>query len=210
MQLGMSHSVGKGFLKSLHYFSNIVYALFYKMNIHKFNKFSPSENLKMLYYAIYYFVNPSAAKHMRKSSKLTPDFGVIERVASAAETTIANFFYRLTLSYIKVNHQRYVNILDQKDSHLYHEREVRANEKSKRHIIYVEYTKLRILSNKHLNYNLNEKGTIQSVLDKGFDFLGLNFSSKTEEVPKRNLIIHVHGGGFFATTTESHLGYLIK
>jgi len=175
--------------------------LFYKMNIHKFNRFSPTDNFRMIYYAIYYMFRPSEAKHMRKSSKLAPDMGVIERIASAAETTIANIFFRLTLNYIKVNHQRYINIQDDKDNHLYDKYEVRVPEE--------KFTKLRILSTKPLKYNLNEKSTIQTVIDRGFDFLGLNFKT-IEDIPEKNLIIHIHGGGFFATSTESHLGYLIN
>jgi len=131
--------------------------------------------------------------------------GVIERVASSVETTLGNFFYQFTLNYIKVNHQRYVNIMDDKDTHLYDRRQVRGCEN--------KFTKLRILSNKKMNYNpVAEKGVVETMLDKSFDFLGLSLTKPKKEIvmPSRNLIIHVHGGGFFATSTESHLGYLIN
>jgi len=106
--------------------------------------------------------------------------------------------------YIKVNHQRYINNIDAKDTYLYDRRQVRGYEKN--------FTKLRILSNKPMKYNSGEKGVVQTVLDKSFDFLGLALTKvvNKDEIVSRNLIIHVHGGGFFATTTESHLGYLIN
>ena len=72
-------SVGKLFNKSLYFFTDVTYALFYKMNIDKFNMYNPMETLKMCYYAMYYFMNPRVAKHLRKSYKLTPNMAVIER-----------------------------------------------------------------------------------------------------------------------------------
>jgi hypothetical protein len=43
------------------------------------------------------------------------------------ETLIVNFFYRFTLNSIKVNHQKFINIHNEKDDKLYEKREIKAN-----------------------------------------------------------------------------------
>ena len=71
--------MGKTFSKSMYFLTNLTYALFYKINIDKFNKFSPFDNIKLMFYAVYYLLNPKIAKHFRKSHTLTPNMGIIER-----------------------------------------------------------------------------------------------------------------------------------
>ena len=72
----------------------------------------------------------------------------------------------------------------------------------------LDHTMIRILSVKKLNYNFDSSA---SIIGKNLNFLGLSLNfSKKEELQSYNLLIHVHGGGFFSQTSESHLGYLIK
>jgi len=40
------------------------------------------------------------------------------------------------------------------------------------------------------------------------NFFGLKIKIKDNQIPKMNLIFHVHGGGFFAQTSKSHMSYL--
>ena len=67
---------------------------------------------------------------------------------------------------------------------------------------------IRVLSNKKLNYNFNNSS---NSIERTLSFLGLSISfDKKQVLQSYNLLIHVHGGGFFAQTSASHLGYLIK
>jgi phage replication-related protein YjqB (UPF0714/DUF867 family) len=71
---------------------------------------------------------------------------------------------------------------------------------------------LRILSTKSLKYNWKPRAYENTNrLERSLTYLGLSLNViKKEELRSVNLVIHVHGGGFFAQSTESHLGYLIK
>ncbi len=75
-----------------------------------------------------------------------------------------------------------------------------------------EFTLLRILSTKNLCYNFKYETLNRTTsLDKTLNYFGLSLNfSKKEEIKSYNLIVHVHGGGFFSQSTESHLGYLVK
>jgi hypothetical protein len=76
----------------------------------------------------------------------------------------------------------------------------------------LDFTLLRILSTKNLCYNFKYSTFNQNTpLDKTLNYFGLSLNfSKKEDIKSYNLIVHVHGGGFFSQSTESHLGYLVK
>ena len=72
----------------------------------------------------------------------------------------------------------------------------------------LDYTMIRVLSGKKLNYNFIASS---NAFGKSINFFGISINfDKKEELQSHNLLIHVHGGGYFAQTSESHLGYLIK
>lgn len=77
--MATSFNVGKIFSKAMYFSTNLTYALFYKIDIHKFNFYNPGDNLKIIYYAFYYLFNPSISKQTRKRFSLNPNMAIIER-----------------------------------------------------------------------------------------------------------------------------------
>lgn len=70
---------GKMLNKLLYFGTNLNFSLFYKVDIHKFSMYNPLDNLKIIFYSLYYLFNPSVANQMRKRYSLTPNIDVIEK-----------------------------------------------------------------------------------------------------------------------------------
>ena len=128
------------------------------------------------------------------------------------ETNIVNFFYRFTLNSIELNNSKYLNIIRDEDSLLYDFKDIKDNLISKSIYLLQDYMKIRVLSNKKLSYNFKNNEIASSFrLEKTLkNYLGLSLKKCHETLETYNLIIHLHGGGFFSQSSESHLGYLIK
>jgi len=113
------------------------------------------------------------------------------------EHKVLNFFYRLNLESIVQNEVLYINRYDNDDLSILTKKDLIGKE-------FKNYTQFRIISNIKINYS-----EIQNKKQTYFDFFGLKFK-KDEFLPSYNVIFFVHGGGFFAHTSESHLNYLIN
>jgi hypothetical protein len=73
--------------------------------------------------------------------------------------------------------------------------------------------KIRILTNQiiKINYGYQNLMNSRNNANKEINFYGLLLKvSKEYLTPTYNLIIHIHGGGFYTQSSESHLNYLFK
>jgi len=64
--------------KWVKFFSNFTFALFYRTNFHYFVGSDVREWTKLIFYAMYYLLQPGKAKHDRKYFNIFPNIAVIK------------------------------------------------------------------------------------------------------------------------------------
>jgi len=174
-----------------------MHALYYTIEFDKFKTTNFFHILKFLYYSVYFGLQPNLSNQLRKFYSLKCNLNIIKCVFESLEHKVINFVYRLNLKSITQNEVVYINRYDENDLSVLTKQDLIERDLTR-------YTQFRIISNNIINYNKNGKDK-----DEYFNFHGLNLR-KEKILPSYNVIFFIHGGGFFAQSSEGHLDYLIN
>jgi hypothetical protein len=108
---------------------------------------------------------------------------------------------------IKQNEVLYIQCKNLSNFSIFKEKEV------KKEFFQNYLIKIRIITNQlvKINYGYQNLLNNRSNISKEINFFGLLLKvSKEYLTPTYNLIIHIHGGGLYTQSSESHLDYLFK